>query len=170
MQKGFFFMQCLNNNQIYKKCQRDTLFKYFDQCMYCSKKFLDIIFPRKCILCDSPHDGDAETICPNCMDKISFIKDPACARCGIPFEVTYPIEESLNYLCGRCRSSPPLFDRALSVCQYDKTASDIISTYKYHNKPYIGKDLVSIILKFLDEKITELSPELIIHVPLHIKI
>ena len=162
-------MQCLNNNQIYKKCQRDTLFKYFDQCMYCSKKFLDIIFPRKCILCDSPHDGDAETICPNCMDKISFIKDPACARCGIPFEVTYPIEESLNYLCGRCRSSPPLFDRALSVCQYDETARDIISAYKYHNKPYIGKDLVSIILKFLDEKITELSSELIIHVPLHIK-
>ncbi|HAP67637.1 MAG TPA: hypothetical protein DCQ99_07645 [Nitrospinae bacterium] len=132
-------------------------------------KFLDIIFPQKCILCESSHDGDAETICPNCMDKISFIKDPACARCGIPFEVTYPIEESLNYLCGRCRSSPPLFDRALSVCQYDKTASDIISTYKYHNKPYIGKDLVSIILKVLYEKITELSPELIVHVPLHVK-
>ena len=85
------------------------------------------------------------------------------------FEVTYHIEESLHYLCGECRSSPPLFDRALSVCQYDETVRDIISAYKYHNKPYIGKDLVSIILKFLDEKIIELSPELIIHVPLHVK-
>jgi len=133
------------------------------------KRFLDIIFPRKCILCESSHDGDAETICPNCMDKIPFIKNPACVRCGIPFEVTYPIEESLNYLCGECRNSPPLFDRALSVCQYNEAVRDIISTYKYHNKPYIGKDLVSIILKFLDEKITELSPKLIIHVPLHVK-
>ncbi|OGW02978.1 MAG: hypothetical protein A2889_03015 [Nitrospinae bacterium RIFCSPLOWO2_01_FULL_39_10] len=103
------------------------------------------------------------------MDKIPFIKGSTCAKCGIPFEVTYPIEEDFNYLCGECRNSPPLFDRALSVCQYDETARDIISAYKYHNKPYIGKDLVSIILKFLDEKITELSSELIIHVPLHIK-
>lgn len=103
------------------------------------------------------------------MDKIPLIKGPACTKCGIPFEVTYPIEESFHYLCGECRSSPPLFDRALSVCQYDETVRDIISAYKYHNKPYIGKDLVSIILKVLDEKIIELSPELIIHVPLHIK-
>ena len=103
------------------------------------------------------------------MDKIPLIKGSTCGKCGMPFEVTYTIEEDFNYLCGECRSSPPLFDRALSVCQYDETARDIISAYKYHNKPYIGKDLVSIILKFLDEKITELSPELIIHVPLHIK-
>jgi ComF family protein len=133
------------------------------------RKFLDIIFPRKCILCENSHDGDRESICPNCMDKIPFINDPVCDRCGIPFEVTYSIEESLNYLCGECRSSPPLFDRALSVCQYDETVRDIIAAYKYQNKPYIGKDLVSIINKFLGGRIAELFPELIIHVPLHVK-
>jgi len=103
------------------------------------------------------------------MDKIPFIKEPYCAKCGIPFEILYSIEDNPDYLCGRCRENPPLFDKALSACRYDDTVKEIVSAYKYQNKPHIGRDLISVVFKFLREKIIALSPDLIVPVPLHIK-
>ncbi|MBI3813303.1 MAG: ComF family protein [Nitrospinae bacterium] len=132
-------------------------------------KILDILLPAKCLLCGGLHDKGMENICLTCMDKIPFIKEPSCAKCGIPFEILYSIEDNPDYLCGRCRAAPPLFDRALSACRYDDTVREIVSAYKYQNKPYIGKDLISIVFRFLKDKIAELSPELIVPVPLHIK-
>jgi ComF family protein len=138
------------------------LIKFFD-------KILDVVFPPECLLCGKLPDGEMENICSTCIEKIPFIKEPICAKCGVPFEILYSIEDNPDYLCGRCRDEPPLFDRALSACRYDDTVREIVSAYKYKNKPYIGRDLISIVFKFLREKILALSPELIVPIPLHIK-
>ena len=103
------------------------------------------------------------------MEKIPFIKGTRCAKCGIPLKISYPLKDIPYFLCGNCRIAPPLFDRALSVCLYHGIVKDIISAYKYQNKPSLGYDLVSMILNSLKEGIIELSPGLIIPVPLHRK-
>lgn len=137
-------------------------------------KFFDgifnLVFPKRCLLCNkSPEGGTAENICPVCIDKIPFIKESVCPRCGIPFKFSYTLEDNPDYLCGNCRNTLPLFHKALSACRYSGIMKEILIAYKYQNKPHMGSDLVSIMLKFQAEKILKLSPELIIAVPLHIK-
>ena len=132
-------------------------------------KIFNIVFPGKCLLCNDSTGLNTENICSKCMDKIAFIKGSTCARCGIPFEVSYSLEDNLDYLWQRCRIFSPSFDMALSACRYDGVIKEIISAYKYQNKPYLGNDIISIMLRVVERGLVELSPELIIAVPLHVK-
>lgn len=56
---------------------------------------LDIIFPRRCPLCDEviPPDGE---ICPECIGKAELVQEPVCKRCG------KPIGNARKEYCGDC--------------------------------------------------------------------
>lgn len=56
---------------------------------------LDIIFPRRCPLCDEviPPDGK---ICPECIGNAELVQEPVCKRCG------KPIGNARKEYCGDC--------------------------------------------------------------------
>ena len=45
-------------------------------------KILDILYPRRCILCDGVLDTPDSGVCTQCRPKLNYVKEPSCKKCG----------------------------------------------------------------------------------------
>jgi hypothetical protein len=75
---------------------------------------LDLLFPPQCLRCRALTQA-AGTLCPACWQGITFITEPQCAACGLPF----PHDLGEGALCGACARQKPAFERARAVMIYD---------------------------------------------------
>lgn len=64
--------------------------------------------------------------------QINFITPPLCGRCGIPF--AFEIDEGAAPLCGSCIASPPVYDRARAVFQYDSGSRAMVLGFKHGDR------------------------------------
>jgi ComF family protein len=67
-----------------------------------------------------------------CWQQMVFITDPACARCGFPFEY----DMGHGALCAGCIHTEPSFTAARAVFRYDTISRAMILRYKYHDHTY----------------------------------
>jgi predicted amidophosphoribosyltransferase len=58
--------------------------------------------------------------------KVSFLDDPVCDGCGIPFE----FNQGIGALCPACMARPRAFSRARAACLYDEGSRDLISDWR----------------------------------------
>ena len=42
----------------------------------------ELLFPRRCVVCDDIADRPGESVCRECVKKIVYVKDPCCMKCG----------------------------------------------------------------------------------------
>ncbi|WP_432407082.1 ComF family protein [Wukongibacter sp. M2B1] len=126
--------------------------------------FLDFIYPRNiyCILCKSPIDREEEySICEECKDKLKFIWEKTCDKCGKPLDELYLIDR-----CPECIDNPNYYTKAVSCLEYDDLSKEIIYNLKYYKKRYIAYHVAEIIYdKLIESDIC--SFDTIIPVPLH---
>jgi ComF family protein len=90
---------------------------------------LDLLFPPLCMSCRArllePH-----ALCAACWTAISFIEEPHCAACGMPFG----IDPGSETLCGPCQAKPRDFARARSLLRYDDASKPLILTFKHSDR------------------------------------
>ena len=79
-----------------------------------AKTVLDLLFPPLCIDCRAPVSEPG--FCAACWSGITFLDDPGCACCGLPFPVMLEGEN----LCATCLAKPPAFDTARAILAYDE--------------------------------------------------
>jgi ComF family protein len=65
--------------------------------------------------------------------RITFLADPACDGCGLPFEY------ETGMRCAACLSQPPAFSRARAACLYDEHSRDLILQLKHADRPELGR-------------------------------
>jgi predicted amidophosphoribosyltransferase len=70
---------------------------------------LDLLLPPECLTCDAPVQRPG-LLCAACFRRTSFITEPCCAGCGVPF--AYAGQGGTECLCPSCRTAPPAFGRA----------------------------------------------------------
>ena len=103
---------------------------------------LDIIFPRKCLVCTT-HSQNQSGICGKCFSKINFNNTPYCAICGKGFA----IDICTDYICGVCTKQKPKYTKARFIIKYDENSRYLIGAFKYQDKTilsdYFAKLLVS---------------------------
>ncbi|MDE6202736.1 MAG: double zinc ribbon domain-containing protein, partial [Lachnospiraceae bacterium] len=61
-------------------------------------KLLDLIFPRRCVVCDELTDRQGEALCSRCQGRILYIKEPCCMKCG------KQLKSSGQEYCGDCQN------------------------------------------------------------------
>lgn len=95
---------------------------------------LNILFPPQCLNCEVrvPTHG---TLCLECWQKISFISDPMCDCCGLPFD--YDIGEKA--LCAECMNTPKPYARIRSAFRYDEHSRKLITRFKYSDQTQLAK-------------------------------
>jgi len=101
---------------------------------------IDIIFKRKCIICDYTISSKnyPAWICKNCLNSIEYIKQIKCLRCGSPFD-----DKCLcKYLSSEINSVRSLF-------LYDGVGKELIHKWKYGGYYFI-KDLFEKKLRSID--------------------
>jgi len=129
------------------------------------KQILDILYPRRCVLCHSlcaskeAHDID---LCHACQVDLPLIEN-ACYQCGIPLHNTQDQQR-----CGQCLQKTPEYDHVISIYHYQNPLIWLIQQMKFKKKSGIANLLGHAMSAQLKQHKTSM-PDAIIPVPLHYK-
>lgn len=88
---------------------------------------LDLLFPRRCPVCDRPVRPFGKLICDECRGKFVYIKEPVCLKCG------KALGEEIQEYCTDCRGIRHLYDRGRAVYEYPGVAAAIYR-FKYKGR------------------------------------
>ena len=128
------------------------------------RALLDFALPPRCPACGlivaEPH-----AFCLACWQSLSWLGEPCCARCGLPFEYGSPSEERE---CGACLADPPRFERLRSAVAYGETARKVALKLKYGGRPSVAETLARFIARHLSPcDAARASASILVPVPLH---
>ncbi len=74
---------------------------------------LDLLFPRRCPVCDgivAPAEGLA---CRACLPKLRYVKEPCCRKCG------RGLRDAAKEYCTGCMNTRHAYDEGKAVFEYD---------------------------------------------------
>jgi ComF family protein len=131
-------------------------------------KFLELIYPPRCRMCQAfliDRRGGYIHFCDDCLKSLVKISSPLCPRCGTPF--ISQVEK--DHLCGECLKKRPYFDALAAPYLYEGGIMDAIHQIKYNGKTDIAESLGSLLAPFARERLGETRGLLMMPVPLHPK-
>ena len=126
----------------------------------------DIILPPRCPVQGTIVDR-AGAISPDAWKALTFITDPKCACCGMPFAIETETDPllSTNLLCGACLATPRPYDAARSVLTYDDGSKPMILAFKHGDAIHIHTTLAPLLRALGTDFLTPDS--VLVPVPLH---
>lgn len=123
--------------------------------------FVDLLFPRRCPVCDDIVMPKGRLICPECLKKLSIVKGPVCKKCGK--EV---ISANIEY-CFDCVRHKRSFDYGLALLNYDETARKSMSKIKYKNRrEYLDFYGEAMAFRY-ENQIRRMNADVLVPVPVH---
>ena len=122
---------------------------------------LDLIYPKRCTMCDCTVEPSDEMICPSCAEKLHFTEGPFCLKCGKQLS-----HEESEY-CSDCEKKIHAFDAGRSLFPYSDRVIKSLYRLKYSNRPgYAAFYGMKMALVF-PEVIEKWGVQVIMPVPLH---
>ncbi len=121
---------------------------------------LNVIYPPRCILCDDVLKVGQRGMCSECRERLRFIEEPVCMRCG------RPIDNEKEY-CPDCEGVKKPYKQGRSVLLYDSRMKESISNFKYHGRQEYASEYARIINDRLGDWINHIRPDCFIPVPIH---
>ena len=116
---------------------------------------LDLLFPRRCPICDRPVKPYGALICEDCAQV------PVCMKCG------KPVEAEEEY-CADCAARKHLYYRGMAVYRY-RSVSGSLYRFKYDGRreyaDYYEVGMARALERFLAQTGPEHAPDLLIPVP-----
>jgi GrxC family glutaredoxin len=121
---------------------------------------IDLVLPPRCPGCRVIVDGDGR-FCADCWPQLQFISSPACACCGLPFE----IDRGPGALCGQCLATPPRYTSARAALVYGGPARTVLLGLKHGDRQHLATMMARQMLRPGAEF---LAPDVVlVPVPLH---
>lgn len=113
-----------------------------------------------CIVCDEELEEKSKYgLCPECMQKMQFIKDDICKKCG-------RIQSNEAEYCLTCQNHKREFDFARSCVVYDDISKEIVRGIKFGHKKYFGKYISAFMIDRYEECFAQNHIDFIVPVPL----
>ena len=104
---------------------------------------LELLFPRRCLLCGGIPSDSHEDLCGECFDNIQLLPSPHCSCCAKPFESS----EGGDHLCGNCIERPKAFERLFTGGAYTKTLRELIHLGKFSEREETIRPLLRFFLQ-----------------------
>ena len=120
---------------------------------------LDFALPPRCPACGTV-TADPHRFCLACWSALTFLGDPCCDCCGLPFD----FDGGEGAHCGRCLADPPRFDRLRAAVSYGEVARRVALKLKYSGRPGVAETLATLMARHLSPGDNE---ALLVPVPLH---
>lgn len=119
---------------------------------------LDFALPPRCPGCgavtEAPH-----RFCLTCWSALTFLGDPCCARCALPFDYG----AGGDALCGACLAEPPAYDRLRAAVAYGDISREVALKLKYGGRPGIAETMA----RFMARHLEAAEGMIVAPVPLH---
>lgn len=120
---------------------------------------LQVLYPRRCPVCDDIVGQQGEKICLECMQKLKLLTPPWCMCCG------KKVPEGEEY-CPECRGSSHFFERGRALYEYG-TAAEAIYRFKYAGRREYADFFGEQAAEYLGDFIRNVCPDGLVPIPLH---
>ena len=125
---------------------------------------LSLFYPERCQICHRAHARPAQGwVCDGCRASVIPVCEPACQRCGLPFQG----EITASFECPNCVDRNLAFSRARSAVQAKGVARDAIHLYKYHRAFWLEPFFRDLWIPSAQADLADQSWDGIVPVPLH---
>ena len=124
-------------------------------------KLLNLIYPRRCPVCERILAPEDKYIHSDCRTRLVFVHQPACMRCG------KPLEGAGHEYCYDCSRRRFHYIRGYPCIKYDETMSRSIASFKYKGKQEYAAFYIDELLKAYQDQWMELHPDVLIPIPIH---
>ena len=94
---------------------------------------LDLLLPPRCLRCGVAVGAEG-ALCAACWRSITFLGEPCCGCCGLPFDY----DQGPEALCGGCAREPPAFARARAALRYDEESRRLILAFKHGDRLHLA--------------------------------
>lgn len=121
---------------------------------------LELVFPRRCPVCDKIVTPFGERICSLCRQKIRYIGEPRCKQCGKGLK-----SEEKEY-CFDCTEITHAYKSGLALYEYTSVKSSI-HRFKYQGRCEYADFYGADIAQKLGSEIKNWKPDVLIPVPIH---
>lgn len=122
---------------------------------------INLIYPRRCPVCDEVIHRQGYCICYECKDRLVKVREPICKKCGKMLE-----DDTIEY-CFDCQRKPKNYIEGRAVYVYDSLMKESIARFKYKGKKEYAEFYSNAIVENLGDYIKKRNIELIIPVPIH---
>ena len=120
----------------------------------------ELIYPRRCAICDDILLPKAGKICKACRNKPEYVKEPACKKCG------KPLRNVETEYCMDCMKKHHHFKEGAALFVYP-SVKESIYRFKYEGRQEYGAYYGEQVRLHLVEKIKRWRPDGLVPVPLH---
>ena len=124
------------------------------------RKILELLYPSTCIFCGKLC---GEGICKACREKVKYIREPRCKKCG------KPIESREAEFCYDCRKQTFHYEQGRSLWLHQEPISNSIYAFKYKNRQVDGEVYGREMARRFEKLIRFWEIDVIIPVPIHKK-
>ncbi len=121
---------------------------------------VDLLFPRRCPVCDRPVRFPGKEICPECEPKLIPVREPICRKCGK--QLLQPERE----YCHDCIRKPHTYDRGIALYTYQSSRAALYRC-KYEGRREYAAFFGRAAAKHLGRQIRAWKPDALIPIPLH---
>ncbi|MDD5935038.1 MAG: ComF family protein [Clostridiales bacterium] len=122
---------------------------------------MDIVFPRRCPLCNEIVIPKEEKACKQCVEKLPVITGSRCKRCSKPIEL-----EEQEY-CFDCIKSTRHYEKGFSAFLYEGSIKKSLMDYKFRGLKQYAEFYTEQMIFHIGSELRKLKVDCIIPVPLH---
>ena len=123
---------------------------------------LDGLLPPHCLGCDAPV-GMPGQWCASCFRRITFLTEPCCHSCGLPFVSTRA--GGVARVCDACLARPPSWRQARAAMLYDDESRTLLVGFKHADRVELARALAPHMVRV--GKAMLAAADVIVPVPLH---
>lgn len=130
---------------------------------------LDLIYPRRCVVCDEVLAFGEKGVCPECEGALSFVRQPVCMKCGKELKGRGFDSFGAEEYCRDCMRHERSFSGGIALLNYNDGARKLMAGLKYKNRRGHVDFLAEEMAKRHGRKILRLRADALVPVPVHKK-
>lgn len=123
------------------------------------ESFVQLLYPRRCPVCDRIASPWGEKICLDCLKRLKLLEAPWCMQCG------KKLEGSGEY-CRDCGPGKHSYVRGRALYEYGSAAMSIYR-FKYGGRQEYADFFGEQIAEYLGDFLRAVRPEGLVPIPLH---
>lgn len=124
-------------------------------------RVLDMLYPRRCPVCDGLLGGKEPLICRKCAAGLQLLEGPVCLRCG------KPLERKDQEYCRDCGKKRHSYERGFAPFSYRGMIQESMMRFKYGGRAEYAKFYAAAVMAYGKRLLEYWSPDVMIPVPIH---